>query len=484
MTAPGTQAAARIADVEANSARLRKELGLGSLVLTQVMYVVGTAWVGAAAKLGPSHVVFWSLAILLFYLPQAAVVIHLSRRMPLEGGLYQWATAGLGDFWGFLTAWNLWAYTILIMSVFGVVIATNLSYLIGPLGASFVHARWYTPVVSSLSVIALTIVSLFGLKVSKWLQALGGSAQFLTYAALIAVLGLAISRGHLAHPRALGIAMPVVTLYSLNIFGKMALGALSGFEYVAILAGECKDPARTVGRSVLFAVPIIAAMFIVGTMSVLAIVPQDRIDLVSPIPQALTMAIGGDGVGRVIVPVLIVFLLLRQFGNVALIFAGNTRLPMVAGWDRLVPSWFTRLHPRFQTPYHSIFFVGAITLAFTLAGQVGVGLQEAFQLLENAAGILYAFTYIALFAIPLFGARRLGARAPLWLRLASAAGLLVSVLYSVLSIFPIIDVPDPGQFARKIVLTLAVTTAIGLGVYAAGRRGERKVPGSLPAEQG
>jgi amino acid transporter len=466
--ARGVQAtAARIADVEAHSARLRKELGLVSLVLTQVMYVVGSAWVGTAAKLGPSHVVFWSLAILLFYLPQAAVVIYLNRRMPLEGGLYQWATVGLGDFWGFLTAWYLWAYTILIIGVFGVVIATNVSYLIGPLGASFVHAPWYTPVVSALAVIALTIVSLFGLKVSKWLQGLGGASQFLTYLALIAALVLAVSRRTPASTQALRLAMPSVTLYSLNIFGKMALGALSGFEYVAILAGECRDPARTVGKSVLVAVPIIAAMFTLGTTSVLAIVPQDQIDLVSPIPQTLTMAFTGLGVGRIIVPMLILFLLMRQCGNVALIFAGNTRLPMVAGWDRLVPKWFSKLHPRFQTPHHSIFFVGGITLALTLVGQIGVGLQEAFQLLENAGGILYAFTYIALFAIPIFGARRLGARPPLWLQLASAAGLLVSVLYSVLSIFPIIDVRDPGQFARKIVLTLVGTTVVGLAIYGA-----------------
>jgi amino acid transporter len=400
-------------------------------------------------------------------------VIYLNRRMPLEGGLYQWATVGLGDFWGFLTAWYLWAYTILIIGVFGVVIATNVSYLIGPLGASFVHAAWYTPVVSSLSVVALTIVSLFGLKASKWLQGLGGAAQFLTYLALIAALILAISRGTPRSAQALGIAMPSVTPYSLNIFGKMALGALSGFEYVAILAGECRDPARTVGRSVLLAVPVIAVMFILGTTSVLAIVPQDQIDLVSPIPQTLTMSFAAFGVGRIVVPVLILFLLCRQCGNVALLFAGNTRLPMVAGWDRLVPEWFTRLHPRFQTPYNSIFFVGGITLALTLAGQIGVGLQEAFQLLENAAGILYAFTYIAMFAIPLLGARRLGVRPPLWLQLASAAGLLVSVLYSVLSIFPIIDVRDPGQFARKIVLTLAGATTIGLAIYAAGRRKDR-----------
>ena len=55
----------------------------------------------------------------------------------------------------------------------------------------------------------------------------------------------------------------------------------------------------------------------------------------------------------------------------------------------------------------------------------------------------------------------------------AGAGLLVSVLYSVLSIFPIIDVRDPGRFARKIVLTLAGTTAIGLAIYAAGRWKQR-----------
>ena len=110
----------RVAEIEARSAAFRRELGLATLALTQIMYVVGSGWVGTAAKLGPSHVVFWSAAILLYYLPQAAVVIYLNRLMPLEGGLYQWATEGLGKFLGFLTAWNLWAYSIAVMAVFGV----------------------------------------------------------------------------------------------------------------------------------------------------------------------------------------------------------------------------------------------------------------------------------------------------------------------------------------------------------------------------
>ena len=470
MTGPRAEPLDRVAEIEARSAAFRRELGLATLALTQIMYVVGSGWVGTAAKLGPSHVIFWSAAILLYYLPQAAVVIYLNRLMPLEGGLYQWATLGLGRFLGFLTAWNLWAYSIAVMAVFGVVIATNLAYLITPMGATFTKAAWYTPVVSSAAVIALSFVSLFGLRVGKWLQGIGGLSQILMFGALIAVPYVALSRGgaHAYHP--LTWAMPSFTLLSVNIFGKMALGALSGFEYVAILAGECRAPSRTIGQSVLIATPVIAAMFIFGTSSVLALVPQQQIDLVSPIPQALQIGFAGLGFARFIVPVLIVMLLARQIGNVTLIFAGNTRLPMVAGWDRLVPAWFSRLHPRYRTPHNSILFVGALTLGLTLLGQVGVGLQEAYQLIENAAGIFYAFTYMALFAIPLVAARTLGASPPLWLRLMSASGFAVSLLYSVLSVFPIIDVASWQIFAVKIISVLVTANVLGIVIYRAGVR--------------
>jgi glutamate:GABA antiporter len=356
------------------------------------------------------------------------------------------------------------------MSVFGVMIATNLSYLLAFWGIQVAGHGWYTPAVSSAAVIGLTIVALFGLRVGKWLQGLGGAAHLFTFAALIMVPFVALGRGTASEYQPLALAAPSVSLLSLNIFGKMALGALSGFEYVAILAGECRNPAKTIGQSVVIAAPVIAVMFILGTSSVLALVPQREIDLVSPIPQALSVGFAGLGFVQYIVPVLIVLLLMRQIGNVTLIFAGNTRLPMVAGWDRLVPGWFSKLHPRYRTPSNSIFFVGAITLLLTLVGQIGVGLQEAFQILENAAGILYAFTYLALFAVPLFGAARLGVRPPLWLRLAAISGFAITSLYSVLSIFPIIDVENWTGFSLKIVAVLVGANIVGIAIYRGGRR--------------
>src|SRR6266566_7570448 len=139
----------RVAEVEARSVGLRRELGLVDLVLMQIMYVVGSAWVGTAAKLGSSHTVFWLLAIVLYYLPQAWVVIYLSRLMPLEGGVYQWTAVGLGRFAGFMVAWNLWAYAVLIMATFGVTIATNASYLATGSTAFLSELWWYTPAVST-----------------------------------------------------------------------------------------------------------------------------------------------------------------------------------------------------------------------------------------------------------------------------------------------------------------------------------------------
>src|SRR6478609_7053174 len=57
------------ARVEQQSRELKRELGLTSLVLAQILYIVGLTWVGVAGKIGPAHVVFWLLAIGFFYIP-------------------------------------------------------------------------------------------------------------------------------------------------------------------------------------------------------------------------------------------------------------------------------------------------------------------------------------------------------------------------------------------------------------------------------
>ncbi len=143
---------------------------------------------------------------------------------------------------------------------------------------------------------------------------------------------------------------------------------------------------------------------------------------------------------------------------------------MVAGWDRLLPAWFSRLHPKYKTPINSILFVGVVTLVIGVLSLTGVHAQEAFQLIDNAGGVFYALTYLVLFAIPLFGMKALGVRAPWWLKIACASGFIVTLIYIRFSIAPITDVVSPLSFALKIAATVVLANVVGVGIYALGKR--------------
>ncbi|HXO20263.1 MAG TPA: APC family permease [Thermoanaerobaculia bacterium] len=458
------------ARVEARSGVFRKELGLTDLALTQVLFIVGLPWIGVAAKQGPSHVVLWLLAMVFFYLPSAVVVTYLNRIMPLEGGLYQWAKLGGSELLGFLVAWNLWLFAILNTSEIGLQVTQYLRYILGPDGEGLTASKPFIAAVSLLIVVALALVTTVGLSVGKWVHKAGGALMLLTFAAIVVLPWLNRARGSLAEYHPLRIETPVLSLMTLNLLGKMGFGALGGFEYVAIHSGECRDPVRSLTRSVALAAPVIAAMFILGTSSVLALVPQARIDLIAPIPQVLAEGSRALPFAAAVAPLAILALLAIRMAQSSVMFAGNTRLPMVAGWDRLLPEWFTRLHARYRTPVNSILFVAAATLVLGLVGLIGVGKQEAFQLLWNASGVFYALTYVAMFVLPLFGLRGVRPRPPLWLKICALSGLLMTLLYLALSIVPIIEVQSRLSFALKISGLIALTNAIGLAIYLAARR--------------
>jgi len=458
--------------IAAKSTSFKKELGLSDLVLTQILFIVGLPWIGVAAKQGPSHVVLWLLAMALFYLPSAVVVTYLNRLMPLEGGLYQWAKLGFNPLVGFLVAWNLWLFAILNSSEIGLQVTQYIGYLVGPGADALISAPWFIGLANAVLIGGLVALTTVGLGAGKWLHKASGVLMLGTFAAIIVLPWWNRARGTLPHYDPLPLEAPVFSLMTLNLLGKMGFGALGGFEYVAIHAGESREPAKSIARSVVLAAPIIATMFILGTSAVLALVPSDQIDLIAPIPQVLSLGFAPLGVPAV-APLVIIALLLIRIGQSSVMFGGNTRLPMVAGWDSLLPEWFTRLHARYRTPVNSILFVGATTLALSIAGLIGVGKQEAFQLLWVSSGVFYALTYVVLFAIPLFGLRDVKPRPPLWLQAAAWSGLAMTLLYVALSIVPLVQVQSRALFAVKISGLIVVTNAIGLAIFVGAARRRR-----------
>src|SRR4029079_16825306 len=186
--APAHQAVVSTATTRdvALSHELPRELGLTDLALTQILFVVGLPWVGVAAKQGPSHVVFWLIAMALFYVPSAIVVIHLNRLMPLEGGLYQWAKLGFNERIGFLVAWNLWLFAILNTSETGIQATQYLEYVAGPSIGGLTGNKAFIAAVSAAIFVALIWLGVRGLSVGKWVHKAGGALMLLTFAALLA----------------------------------------------------------------------------------------------------------------------------------------------------------------------------------------------------------------------------------------------------------------------------------------------------------
>src|SRR5262249_25792836 len=162
------------------------------------------------------------------------------------------------------------------------------------------------------------------------------------------------------------------------------------------------------------AAPVIALMFVLGTSTVVAYVPNDTIDLIGPVAQVLRIGYGPFGLAAPIVTLAILMTLAMRVGQASVAFTAVARLPMVAGWDPCARDWFAASPTTYKTPGTPIMVVGGASFAIASLSLIGVGHAEAFQLLFNGSGFFYALTYVVMFAIPVFGLRGVRPRPPIW----------------------------------------------------------------------
>jgi amino acid transporter len=448
--------------VERHSAALKKELRLADLVSIQILNVIAFTWIGTAAQVGPAHLVFWLLALALFYIPSGIVVAHLAREMPLEGGLYQWAKLRFGPLAGFLVAMNIWLNNVFLFPTLSLAILQMAAYSLGPEASWIASDKLVILGMSLATTCALMLVAWRGLALGKWVNNAGGLGFVLLF---VIVILAALPRwlGGSAVTAPVSLALPALSLMNLNLLGKMGFGALCGVDAVAIFAGECRSAAAAtlIRRSIWVSAPLIGLMMVLGTASVLAYSRPGAIDLIAPGIQVLH--IGFPRLAALGVALLIVATVAQK----SFYFSVMVRMPMVAGWDHLLPAWFSRLDGRYRTPVGSVLFAGVVIMVLTLMAITGVGNQEAYQLLLNASLLCFAGAYLVMFAIPLFAR---GAK-PAWgVRAAAAAGLLMTLLYVALSVFPIVRVENAGMFAAKLIAVIGALQCAGALYYWRARR--------------
>jgi amino acid transporter len=448
---------------------LRRELKLRDLVLMQVILIVSLTWTGFAAKQGATQVTLWLFAILLFYIPLAATVMKLSRAMPAEGGVYQWVRQGISPFAGYMAGWSLTIFSVSFFASAGSTLATGFAFAGGPGAAWMGTSKPFALALTAAGCLLAFAVNVRGLHLSKWISGLGSILTIAVFFVMLYLLGRAWIAAPAQHA-GLSLAWPALSLVTLNVFTKMALSALSGFDQCAVFSEECRRPENDVARSVVIAAPLIAVMYIFGTGSILAYIAPAKVDLAAPVSQVIEAGFGIAGAGRLLTQIAVTAFNIAYLSAMVVYVGMISRLPMVAGWDGLLPAWWSELHPRFRTPWKAIGAVSVTVMCLGMLSLWGADNQEASQV-TAAVGIgSYCLMYLLLAGAVLFGFGNRNLKFGVSIRVGAASVFLVALLSLFFEVLPLGDVANPLVFALKVAGSILLAQAFGAFLYRSGAR--------------
>jgi glutamate:GABA antiporter len=458
--------------------QLRRVMGFWDVLLFCIATVLGPRWIAAAARNGQSSISLWILAALLFFVPTTFIVVELSTRFPEEGGLYVWTKMAFGDFHGFVAGWTYWIYTVFYFPGLLLASAAMSAYVGGAGTAWMAQNRTFLLGGSFMMLIVAVWLNIIGLQIGKWLQNAGGVGTYLPLMMIAGVALLLWSRhGSVTHFTWTAM-LPHWNWDTVNFWPQLAF-AFAGLELVSAMSEEVKNPQRTFPRAIFASGALIALMYIVGTMAVLILLPSETVSPQSGVFQAITE---GSTILRMAAVGVIAALLVTvgNAGGVGSTVAGVARIPFIVGIDRYLPAAFGKIHPRWKTPYVSILVQAGASGVILLVAQINENTRGAYQILVDAATILYfvPFLYMYAAAIKLYARadrreNRLAVVIPggrIGVYIAGGLGLVVVSAAIVLSFIPPGDSSSKILFESKLVAGTVLSVLLGLALYYRGAR--------------
>lgn len=453
--------------------QLRREMGLWDVLLFNIAAVLGPRWIAAAAHNGPSSLSLWALAAVFFFFPTTLVITELSTRYPSEGGLYVWTREAFGDFHGFVAGWAYWVYSFFYFP--GLLVAsTAMSAYIGGAGRGHLANDRPFLIAGSLLLLGVAVgMNIVGLNIGKWLQNAGGVG---TYLPLLMLVGIAIAV-FARHGSVTAIswrnALPVWNFDTVNFWSQIAF-AFTGMELVCAMSDEVRDPKRTFPRAILASGTLIAVIYMLGTIATMVLVEPAGVDPKSGVFQAITH--GSNLVGLGFLGVLAALLVtVGNAGGVGTTVAGIARVPFVVGIDSYLPSFFGKIHPRWKTPYISILIQAGISAFVLILAQANETVNGAYQVLVDAAIILYFLPFLYMYAAAIKLAYRAdreqspdavlvpGGRKGVWI--VGSLGFVICLLAMGISMIPPGETTNAAVFELKLIGGTSLAILIGLALY-------------------
>lgn len=452
---------------------LRRVLTLRDLVLFNLVAVLGLRWLATSAKAGPAAIVLWLLAALLFFIPQGLAVTELSRKYPDEGGIYAWTKRALGERHAFLCGWCYWISNVLYYPNLLISMAAISTYVFGR-GESGLADRWIYVLPVTLGALWLAVLlNVVGLTSGRWLQNVGGIGSYVTGTIIIGFGAAAVITGvPSANPMTAESFVPDLTDFgSLNLWASIAF-AFAGLELSATMGEEVEKPEKTLPRAVFISAPLIALLYVLGTASLLWLVPVSDLNIVSGFLQGVTA--GARNVAPALIwlaPVAAACYTIGNLGGVGAWLSGPARVAFVIGLDRYFPPAFGRVHPKWGTPYVAIIVQAALASVALLLSVLGRGttVETVYLILLDTQLLIYFIPFIYLF-VSLIVQRATDARAgsgeatgTAWL--IGGCGALVTIFAMLIATIPPSGTAHPVIFFVKVVGGAASFILIGVYLY-------------------
>jgi glutamate:GABA antiporter len=445
---------------------LKRELGLRDLALFAIACITSARWIPIAAHAGPGSVTLWILATVLFMVPLTAAVAALVAKYPGAGGLYLWTRQDFGAWPAFLCFWVYWVGIAFLFPSAALLYVRAGFSMFGHSFAHFGDARFYL-VVATLTMIWMALGSnLIGMKIGKWTENLGGLATGAVGLLLIILAFWVWLRRGSATPIHI---LPKWNWGTVNFWAAIAY-AMSGMEGPGMMAGEIRDPERTMRRAGWIAAAFATAFYVSATVAFLVVLSPAKITEVNGFAEV------GDSAGLLLrapwlSPLLAFLVLASGLGLIGGLGTATSRLPFAAGVDRLLPAAFGKIHRKWGTPYVSILALGIASTSLLIVYQLGDSVRVAYDELVSLMVIGGFLPYLYVFASAWKAGKHLSA----------ISGGAITALALFCSTVPPAEVTNACLFEGKLA---AGTLGMVLTAWLLYRRGKVRDTGLKPREVG
>jgi len=361
-------------------------LGIGAVVGTGIFVITGVA---AAEYAGPAIILSFIISGIICILA-ALCYAEFSAMVPVAGSAYTYCYASLGEIWAWIIGWDLiLEYAVSISAVaigwsaYVVNLLTNVGvdlppYLVNPPGVS----GGLINLPAAIIILLITAMLIIGMRESARLNTIIVIVNISVILIFLALTYIHINPSNWHPFMPFGIS---------GVFAGAAIVffAYIGFDAVLTAAEEVEEPQKNLPRGIIGSVVIVMILYVCVAAALTGVLPYgDYIQTSAPVAFALNQ------IGMPWGAALISIGALCGITSVILVtFYGQTRIFFAMARDGLLPSVFSDLHQRFQTPAKITLVVGIITAVLAcfisldvIAELVNIGTLAAFIIV--AAGIL------------------------------------------------------------------------------------------------